>query len=147
MVQSVYCSLLRGGYLVPDDEDELWRLLLHRTRRKVARKVRWFRRKKRDAAREVRLDSPANDDGPDPDAVGPLDHRSPTPDEAAMVAEATAQLLDELTATERTIIERCLRNQANAEIARDLRCSTRTVERARVRACQILRTAIQSEEA
>ncbi len=76
-----------------------------------------------------------------------VDHRTPSPDAAALVAEATSRLMAALTETERTIIERCLRNQPNAEIARDLRCSTRTVERARVRACQILRTAIQSEEA
>jgi DNA-directed RNA polymerase specialized sigma24 family protein len=148
VVQSVYCSLLRGGYLVPNDEDELWRLLLHRTRRKVAKKVRWFRMKKRDAAREVPGDGSADGDGgPAPVSAEPMDYRFPAPDEAALVAEATSQLLDALTATERMIIERCLRNQPNGEIARDLNCSTRTVERARERACQLLTSASQSEEA
>jgi DNA-directed RNA polymerase specialized sigma24 family protein len=144
VVQSVYCSLLRGGYLVPNDEDELWRLLLHRTRRKVARKVRWFGRKKREAGREVRFDDRAGDDaGPGLGPAEPVDHRGPAPDDAAMVAEATSHLLGALTTTERTIIERCLRHQTNPEIARELQCSTRTVERA----CQILQSAIQSKEA
>jgi DNA-directed RNA polymerase specialized sigma24 family protein len=147
VVQSVYCSLLRGGHLVPNDEDELWRLLLHRTRRKVAKKVRWFHRKKRDAAREVLFNGSTDDGGgPRPGSDEPVDHRCPSPDEAALVAEATSQLLNALTATERTIIERCLRNQTNAEIARDLQCATRTVERARERAYQVLQSAIQSEE-
>jgi DNA-directed RNA polymerase specialized sigma24 family protein len=147
VVQSVYCSLLRGGYLVPNDEDELWRLLRHRTRRKVARKVRWFRRKKRDAAREVLPDGGASSDSDGSGPAEPMDYRFPAPDDAAMVAEATSQLLGALTGTERTIIERCLRHQTIAEIARDLQCSTRTVERARARACQILQSAIQSKEA
>ena len=66
VVQSVYYSLLRGGDLVPDDRDELWRLLLHRTRRKAARKVRLFRRKRRDVALEETLDGSPIGEGAGP---------------------------------------------------------------------------------
>jgi RNA polymerase sigma factor (sigma-70 family) len=147
VVQSVYCSLLRAGYLVPDDQDELWRLLLHRTRRKVARKFRLFRRKRRDAALEVPLSGALVDGRSDIGASEPVDYREPSVDEAARIGEATSQLLAALTETERAVIERCLRHQSVAEIANSLQCSTRTVERARSRACDILRQEITSETA
>ena len=96
------------------NRDNLWPLLIVLTSRRV---VDLFRREKRygGAAAEEDLDN--------------LIAQEPSPEYAAMLTENVSRLFAALEPQQRQIAQRKLAGQENAEIARELGCSLRTVER------------------
>jgi DNA-directed RNA polymerase specialized sigma24 family protein len=117
------------------DRDELWRLLVVITARKTVRQVEREGRKKRGGGRvlnEAMLASaggPAEGDG-DNDLIARLADTEPTPEFAAMVAEETARRLDALPdPVLRQVALRRMEGFSNEEIAEQLGCVPRTVER------------------
>jgi RNA polymerase sigma-70 factor (ECF subfamily) len=111
---------------------QLWSLLAVITLRKCARRRRAMKAARRDTNREVDLQGARGDglrDIPDP---------SPSPVEAAILSETIEELLRELDAEDRPIVERILQGYTAEEIAARLDCSERTVRRVRQRAKQCL---------
>src|SRR3954469_19945006 len=111
------------------DRDELWRLLVVMTTRKVGAQARRQRRQKRGGGRVLgEVDLP----GADPDAgaagLGQVVGAEPTPEFAAMVAEESRRLLDALGDEDlRRIAVWKMEGYSNDEIRRLLGCSLRTV--------------------
>ena len=64
--------------------------------------------------------------------------RDPTPEEAVILTETVEQLLQALSPQERHILERSLCGLSNDQIAAELDCTRRTVERALQRVRTIL---------
>jgi DNA-directed RNA polymerase specialized sigma24 family protein len=118
-----FCRRLANGQFQLDGRDDFWRLLvriaLNKTRKEVAAQMS----QKRDARRDQGLTA---DDG---SLIEVLDRRTPTPDEAALMAEAMDQLLDRLPADIRPIAVWKFEGFTNQEIAAKLNYTLRTVER------------------
>ncbi len=120
--QSVFHLLCRGAqqghYERIAGRDDLWRLLVTATRRKVIDHVRRNQATKRGAGAVVQsIDS---------DLVAP----EPTPEWVAIMNERLEMLLSSLRDdTLRTIALRRLEGYSNAEIATELAVSERTIER------------------
>jgi len=132
VVQSAYKSfLLRYGdeALRAEGWEGLWGLLTTITLRKCADRARYHKAERRDIAREA-ASPPADEPAPWQEAVG----REPTPDEAVVLAETVAQLLTELGADERPIIELSLQGFSTQEISELLGRAERSVRRVRERA-------------
>jgi RNA polymerase sigma-70 factor (ECF subfamily) len=111
---------------------QLWSLLAVITLRKCARRRRAMKAARRDRSREV--DARSVKSGglrqvPDP---------SPSPVEAAIISETIEELLRELDADDRPIVEHILQGYTAEETAARLDCSERTVRRVRQRAKQCL---------
>jgi RNA polymerase sigma factor (sigma-70 family) len=121
-----------GRFPQLDDRDNLWRLLVVITARKVIDAHQREKRKKRGECK-VRGESAwvGASDGSGRDAgidqvIGP----EPTPAFAAEVAEQTQRWLDALPTDElRQVAMRKMEGYSNAEIAKQLSCVERTVER------------------
>ena len=118
----------RGRFPQLKDRDDLWRLLVVITSRKMSDQAMRRRRKKRGAGRvlsEAELEGNTNGSG------GGLDEmigQDPTPELAAMMAEEFQRLLDVLgdDAIRRIAIWR-LEGYTTEEISQRLDCSPRTV--------------------
>jgi RNA polymerase sigma factor (sigma-70 family) len=127
VAQSACCSFLmrarEGRFEIPDSES-LWRLLCAITLRKVREKVRFHSRRRRAVQQED--DAGGSVDEP---LVERLADRGLGPGEALAIAEEFQDLLDGLDEEERRIVELKLQERSNAEIARELGCSERTVRR------------------
>jgi len=123
----------RGRYPRLHDRDNLWRLLITITDRKATNLARHEGRKKRDAGR-VAADATPPSSGDSSAADRPIDRlisREPTPEFAALFAENVRLRLMQLEKIEhRQIAVLKMDRFTNAEIARKLRCSVPTVERA-----------------
>ena len=108
-----FCKAARMGRF-PDlaDREGLWRLLLTMTARKATDLARY------------------NDRRPEPEELVAVIGDSPTPEFAAIVREEYARLLGVLEEPElqRTAVAK-MNGLTNREIARELDCSVRTVER------------------
>jgi DNA-directed RNA polymerase specialized sigma24 family protein len=120
----------RGRFPHLDGRDNLWHLLVVLTARKALRLTQYERRHKRGGG-HVLLEADLPPDGSEEAAT--LDRfigREPSPDFAAQVAEQCARLLDALGDDELRAIARWkMEGYTNGEIADQLNCLERTVER------------------
>ena len=116
---ATFCQAAKQGrFSFLKDRDGLWRLLIQITARKVVDQLRRDGRQKRGGG-QVRGDSALVD------VVGD----APTPEFAAMVAEETRLLLEQLAPQLRPLALAKLEGYRNDEIADQLECSVSTVER------------------
>jgi RNA polymerase sigma factor (sigma-70 family) len=106
----------------PNQDDDLWPLLASITLRKLARQASRHAAAKRAQDREL----PGDDDL----AWDEIASREPTPEQAAALADDLKRLFAELNPLQVQILERRLQGEEQAEIARELGCSERTVRRA-----------------
>jgi RNA polymerase sigma-70 factor (ECF subfamily) len=139
VVQSAFRSFFRrceGGAFEASNWDALWALLAVITVRKCRDRRRNVGAQRRDAAREQPWDGrPEADQQASHLLVG-----EPTPEQAAMLAETLAQWLSSLDAAERAVVELGLMGHDDADIARQLMRSQRTVRRLRLQVEQRLQT-------
>jgi RNA polymerase sigma factor (sigma-70 family) len=121
----------QGRFPRLDDRDDLWRLLVAITERKVTDQVRRARRLKRGAGR-VRTEADLSPDGPDDEPAG-LDNIAgpePTPEFAVEFADAYRGLFEVLRDADlRRIAVWKLEGYTVDEIAAQLGCARRTVAR------------------
>lgn len=119
-----FCRAAEDGRF-PDlrERHDLWRLLLRMAARKVIDKRRHDRRQRRGGGRFIQS---LNRD----DAVIEVIGNEPSPELAAMMKESLERLLSHLgDGPLRDIAIARLEGETNADIARRLKCSERTVER------------------
>ena len=132
VVQSAFKSLLvRYGdeALATAGWEGLWGLLTLITVRKCADRARYFQADCRDLKREA--SGTANTDS-NP-AWFAAAGREPTPEEAAVLAETVADLLQQLSGDERTIVELSLQGYSTEEISAETGRAERSVRRLRER--------------
>ena len=109
---------MKGKFPELDDRNNLWRLLVVITARKAS-----------DHVKHERPRTPPGQRQPD-DILENVMGESPTPEFAAQVAEETDRLLDLLPdETLRQIAQAKLEGYTNEEIAKQMGCSLRTIER------------------
>ncbi len=87
-----FCLRLANGQFKLDDREDFWQLLVRIALNKTRKEATAQTAQKRDPRRELGLTA---DDGT---RIEVLDRRAPTPDEAAIMAEEMALLLDSLPA-------------------------------------------------
>jgi RNA polymerase sigma-70 factor (ECF subfamily) len=131
VVQSAYKSFfLRYGdqTLASEGSDALWSLLTLITLRKCADRARYHRADCRNVNQEA--SSPvANERESWQEAVS----REPTPEHAVILAETVEQILREVGADERQVIELSLQGYSTQEISEQLSRAERSVRRLRER--------------
>ena len=120
--KSLCLGAAQGRFTELRDRDNLWPLLVVLTVRKAQDLVKHERRQKRGGGRAGGA------------AHGEFDlenllSREPTPELSAMLAENCERLLERLEPAQRQIARLKLEGHANAEIATQLGCGLRTVER------------------
>jgi DNA-directed RNA polymerase specialized sigma24 family protein len=125
-----FCARQRRGDFDLANRDQLWNLLVQITLRKARNAANRHMQEKRDVRRE---DAPAPD-RPDGDASGTIldqiDSAGPTPAEAALLNEALEERFRKLSDPAlRQIALWKLEGYTNPEIAQQLECTLRTVER------------------
>jgi RNA polymerase sigma factor (sigma-70 family) len=132
VAQSAFFSFCRGAaagrFPRLDDRHDLWKLLVTITARKATAQTRRDRRKKRGGGGERGESVFA---GIDSDAAGiaGVMGNEPTPEVAAAVAEECRRLLGALPDALRQLAMLKLEGYSNVEIAAQLDCAPRTVER------------------
>ncbi len=113
-----------------DDRADFWRLLLTIAERKIAKRVRYETRDKRDVRRLVQNSMFVKLPTERSDAAQALVGYEPTPALAAEVSETCEQLLASLPDdTSRKIALLKLQSYTSDEIAEQLGCTRRTVQR------------------
>lgn len=129
--KSLCAGATRGRFSEHVRRNDLWRLLLHLTRQKTAGYVRHQTRQKRGGG-VVRGESAflsANGKSPTGD-IAEFAVDAPTPEYIAMMNDEYTRLLSLLPdETLRRVAQRRLQGESIAEIAIDLRLSTRSIER------------------
>jgi RNA polymerase sigma factor (sigma-70 family) len=129
---SFYRGLEEGRFERLADRDELWKLLVTITARKIYAQQRHVMREKRGGG-HVRGESAFQQtqaDEPSADGIGEVLGREPSPELAAMLVENTQTLLDGLGDETLSQIARLkLEGYSTDEIAQRLGCVRRTVER------------------
>ena len=128
VVQSAYNTFfkrLRGGQFELTNWDSLRGLLVRITLRKCRKQMRHFRSSGRDLRREVSL-QPATDDSNLEHAVAGDEGN---PSEELVLKELLDQVLTGMADRDQTIICLSLQGCSNAEIAEQLTCTERTVQR------------------
>jgi RNA polymerase sigma factor (sigma-70 family) len=129
--RSLLAGISAGRFKGLDRREQLWRLLMVITTRKAAALIDRDLRQKRGGG-NVRGDSAMVTGGssqPDP-GFDRLESENPTPDLAAIVADETQQLiasLDDELAQRVAVLK--MEGYTHEEIAKQLQCTTRTVER------------------
>ena len=127
---SAFHSLCRGlseGRIEAENRDALWGLLAVITSRKISAQQRYLNRQKRGGG-AVRGESAFAELGGA--GINQVVGKQPPPDELAEVSESCAQLLDALPDdTMKKIVLLKFQGGTNAEIASELKCTERTVER------------------
>jgi DNA-directed RNA polymerase specialized sigma24 family protein len=121
--KSLCLGAARGRFPKLCDRDSLWPLLVVLTAHKARDLIKFERRQKR-----------GGDRLPEPGAAGGAGietvlSREPTPEFSAMVAENCGRLLARLEPAVQRIAQWKLDGYSNAEIAQQLQCGLRTVER------------------
>jgi RNA polymerase sigma-70 factor, ECF subfamily len=132
VVQSAYKSFfLRygAGKLEVENWGNLWSLLTMITLRKCLDRVEYHRAGCRDVQREAPAQPDAEATAPWWEAVA----REPTPEEAAILVDTVEQLLRDLQAEERPILEMSLQGYTTQEITERLGLAERSVRRLRER--------------
>jgi RNA polymerase sigma factor (sigma-70 family) len=132
VVQSMYksfCLRQQRGDFDLENRDDLWKLLVTMTFRKVRNLVQRQGRARRDYRREQAGALPAGTE--EEGLLEILASKDPTPEDAAILAEEVEQRLAGLTEPLRQIALWKLQGYTNEEIAgpKLLDCSQRTVER------------------
>ncbi len=127
---SAFRSLCRGlaaGRLAAENRDALWGLLAVITSRKISAQQRFLRRQKRGGG-DLRGESGFAELG---DAgINEIEGSQKPPDVLAEVSESCDQLLDALPdETMKKIVLLKFEGSNNGEVARELNCTRRTVER------------------
>jgi len=129
VVQSAYKSFLvrYGDEALVAEGEGLWALLTLITIRKCADRARYFQAECRDLQREGGASRTPDSNPASLVAVG----REPTPDEAAVLAETVAGLLQQLSGNERRIVELSLQGYLTQEISEQTGRAERSVRRLR----------------
>ena len=130
-----FCLRQQRGEFDLASRDELWRLLVTITIRKARNAAKAQHREKRDIGREQPLAGTA-ETGTAGWLLEQIESADPSPAEAALLNEALERRLEALANPElREIALRRLEGYTNGEIADDLECTERSVERklARIR--------------
>ena len=125
-----FCRAASSGRF-PDlaDRDSLWRLLVRMAARKAVDQRRYENRQRRGGGAVMGEDVLAAA-GYDENALAQVIGNSPTPEFAAIVTERFQMLLDSLKDEElRTIALGKMEGYTNDELAGQLGCSLRTIER------------------
>jgi RNA polymerase sigma-70 factor (ECF subfamily) len=128
VLQTALRSFFRGqaeGRLEVESWDSLWSLLTVITLRKCGRRVEHFRAACRDVRREADVGRAEEDSAASWEAVA----RDPTPAEAMVLAETVGELVRGLSDRDRRIVELSLQGEGIPEVAAEIGCSERTVER------------------
>ena len=127
---SAFHSLCRGladGRIEADNRDALWGLLAVITSRKISAQRRLLNRQKRGGG-DVRGESVFAESGGA--GINAIDGDQTTPDVLAEVSESCAQLLNALPDdTMKTIVLLKFQGAKNGEVAGELNCTRRTIER------------------
>jgi DNA-directed RNA polymerase specialized sigma24 family protein len=134
VLQSMYksfCSRQRRGDFDLANRDELWNLLVQITLRKARNTANRHLQGKRDVRREGDMATVNRSGESAPGSIlDQIDSGGPTPAEAALLNEALEQRFERLTDPGlRQIALWKLEGYTNPEIARELECTLRTVER------------------
>jgi RNA polymerase sigma factor (sigma-70 family) len=132
VVQSAYKSFLaRYGdeSLVAEGSEELWALLTLITVRKCADRARYYQAECRELRRENGVCDNSDSNPPWLTAAG----REPSPDEAVMLVETVADVLQQLNDDERMIVELSLQGYSTQEISEQTGRAERSVRRLRER--------------
>jgi DNA-directed RNA polymerase specialized sigma24 family protein len=126
---SLFAGLARGQFPQLADRDDLWRLLVVITTRKLSAQARRQLRQKRGAG-QVQAASDLAEPGSDDDVLAHAVSAEPTPEFAFMVAEEYRRLLDRLDddVLRKVAILR-MEGFTTDEIAEQLGCTRRTVAR------------------
>ena len=123
---SFYDAAENGRFPDLSDRDDLWRLLLRMAARKVVDKRRRDQRQRRGGDVRVHSLDPAGDEERIIDAIGD----EPSPEMALMMQETVERFFSHLgVGPLGEIAGAKLEGYSNAEIARRLGCSERTIER------------------
>ena len=127
-VHSVFRGIEAGRYPSLGDRDDLWRLLMVTTAHKALHLVRNEGREKRGGKRTVFTQDDVLEG--EEAAIEQILSREPTPEFAAEVAEECQRLLEDLPDDDLRRVAVCkMDGLSNDEIAAELQCATRTVER------------------
>jgi RNA polymerase sigma factor (sigma-70 family) len=133
VVQSMYksfCIRQRRGDFDLANRDELWRLLVQITVRKARNAANRHRQGKRDVGREQNDAADHSCDDPVLSILDQIDSDVPTPAEAALLNEALELRFQRLKGPDlRQIALWKLEGYTNSEIAAQLDCTVRNVER------------------
>jgi DNA-directed RNA polymerase specialized sigma24 family protein len=118
------CGGLADGRLEAENRDAFWGLLAVITSRKIASQRRYANRHKRGGG-AIRGESGFGDAG-----INEIQGNQQTPDVLAEVAESCDQLLDALPDdTMKKIVLLKFQGSTNGEVADELKCTRRTIER------------------
>ncbi len=127
---SAFHSLCRGladGRIEAENRDALWGLLAVITSRKVSAQRRYLNRQKRGGG-AVRGESGFAEFGNA--GINEIDGKQLTPDVLAEVSESCSQLFDAIPdATMKKIVLLKFQGATNGEVASELNCTRRTIER------------------
>jgi RNA polymerase sigma factor (sigma-70 family) len=133
VLQSMYksfCSRQRRGDFDLANRDELWNLLVQITLRKARNTATRHLQGKRDVRREGAKGVDQSSESPPGSILDQIDSGGPTPAEAALLNEALEQRFERLSDPAlRQIALWKLEGYTNPEIAKELECTVRTVER------------------
>jgi RNA polymerase sigma-70 factor (ECF subfamily) len=134
ILQSMYksfCERQRRGDFDLSSRDQFWMLLVQITLRKSRNAATRHVQGRRDIHREAATDAPPGDDSEVRAAfIDQIEDHEPTPAEAALLNEALEARFEALREPElRQIAQRKLEGYSNEEIAQELKCTLRTVER------------------
>jgi len=128
-LESFYKGLQQGHFSRLGDRDDLWQLLVVMTSRKAVDHIRAHQRHKR-GADQVVGESVLDGDTSGCRGIEQIVSAEPTPQFAAQVAEECERRLAELdSAPLQLVARRKLEGYSNEDIAKELDCSIRTVER------------------
>ncbi|HIE97038.1 MAG TPA: RNA polymerase subunit sigma-70 [Fuerstia sp.] len=123
---SFYCAVEKGRFPDLSDRDDLWRLLLRMSARKVVDKRRHDLRQRRGGHEKIKSLDHTGDDGTVIEAIGD----EPSPEMVLMMQESVEQFFSHLGVGQlRDIAGAKLEGYSNAELAERFDCSERTIER------------------
>ena len=130
--QGLYAGAAQGQFDRLRDRTELWQLLAAIAAKKAFHHRRWHGRLKRggQVARVSASTSDVEDADADADPLALIADKEPPPEVAVILREQLQELLDSLPdAIHRQIAEWRIEGVTNAQIAQNLGCAVRTVER------------------
>ena len=123
---SFYAAAEQGRFPDLSDRDDLWRLLLRMSARKVVDKRRHDQRQRRGGNVSIRSIDGGEDESKIVEAIG----SEPSPDMVLMMQESVEKLFSHLGVGQlQELAGAKLEGYSNADIARRFGCSERTIER------------------
>ena len=123
---SFYSAVEKGRFPDLSDRDDLWRLLLRMSARKVVDKRRHDQRQRRGGGVNLHAFDHTTDGENVIEAIG----NEPTPEMVLMIQESVEQFFSHLGVGQlRDLAGAKLEGYSNAELARRFDCSERTIER------------------